>query len=211
MKTLMLLLGAMLISFAGISQPNNPYNKRGIDFQTSLNIIQTDFYAGKVKVINDETITRYLKIIPLTAQADMKLANQVISSIKDPGYNFQNALKRSRLSGFGKEVMNTVLNPKKLDLRDFQKQLTKMTDEISQASIDATEKEFLYTVVAVTYNMARTEKTERSCYIEGIYGNTDVPCWVAGAVQGAVIGYDNCGMWCAIGGAVVGAVSGAFS
>lgn len=211
MKTLLLYLSASLFTLSGISQSNNPFNKRGIDFQTSINIIQTDYYAGKVKEFNEETIDRYKKLIPLTVQTDLQMANKVISAIKDPGYNFQNALNRSKLSAFGKEVMNLIINPKHLDLRSYKQQLVKKVDEIKVTSIPSDEKEFLFTVVAISYNMARDEKPKQECFVEGIFGDTPVPCWVAGAVEGAVIGYAECGIWCAIGGAVVGAVSGAFS
>lgn len=211
MKTLLLLMGSVLVSIAGIAQPNNPYNKRGIEFQTSIKIIQTDYYAGKVKEINNETIAKYEKSLPIQVQMNLSLANQVISTYKDPKFNFRNLVERSKLSAFGKDLMNFVINPQQLDERTFKASLSKKVDELKSLKMESEEKELLFTVSAIAYNMSARDTAPRECSVEGIYGNTPVPCWVAGAVSGAIVGYDTCGVWCAIGGAVVGAVSGLFS
>ncbi|MBS1929259.1 MAG: hypothetical protein IT254_04665 [Chitinophagaceae bacterium] len=211
MKTLLLLMGTILFALAGNSQPNNPYNKRGADFQTSLKIIQTDYYAGKVKEINEETIAKYQKVLPIQLQMNLPLANQVINTYKSPKTNYGNLVEKTKLSGFGKELMNVIVNPQNLDEGSFKRMLEKKVDELKTLKIDTNEKEFLFTVAAIGYNMPMGREPIRQCFIEGIYGNTPVPCWVSGAVQGAIIGYESCGVLCAIGGAIVGALSGWFS
>ena len=47
----------VLLALNGMAQDNNPYNKRGIDYYNSLNIISADFNAGKVKEINQESLS----------------------------------------------------------------------------------------------------------------------------------------------------------
>jgi len=212
MKKMLFMLGALIISGAAFSQPNNPNNKRGTDFVTSVSIIQNDYYAGKIKEFNDETLARYKKIIPLQVQADMKLVNSVIEVIRNPKFNYQQFVNNSRLSVLGKEILTLLPNPKGLDERSFNALLINKVDEVKRAKLDVNEKDFLFDVIAMRVSSVPFfTDVQTECSLVGTEGNPKVPCWMSGMIIGATTGMQLCGPWCALGGAIIGAVAGAFS
>ena len=192
-----------------IAQPNNPYNQRGIDFGNSIDLISSDFNAGKVKEFNDETVGQYSKLIPLQNQTSMDLVTSIMKTIKSPGFRIENVINNGTATDYTKQSIKEFFNPKNLPAEDFKRFLSGKADEVTKAKIPQPEKEFLLSMTAIAYNnMYYTSRAKAQCYIGTEQGYSNVPCYLAGAFVGATIGFYACGVWCALGGAVVGAVLG---
>lgn len=213
MKTLILKLAFAMTPVFCFAQSNNPYNQRGLDYITSVNIISGDFNAGKVKGFTEETIRNYTKIIPLQTQVTMDMVSMIVKSSKGPNYNLEAALKSSSLSSFGKQLYRDLVNPKKLSLKEFNNVLANKVDEVNKSKLAPAEKEFLLSMIAITYHglAANPVAKNAECYIETEQGSGTIPCPLAGALVGAAFGFSICGPWCALGGAVVGAILGSLS
>ena len=209
MKTLIFNLILSLVSGYCFAQPNNPYNQRGIDYTNSVNMITSDFNAGKVKEFNDETVSQYSKLIPLQNQASMEMVTTIMKTVKAPGFSITNVIDNGPAADYTKQTLKEFLNPKNLSTDDLKRMLTGKVDEITKARIPQTEKEFLLSMSAIVYNNLANPGTRRAeCGITTGENTTNIPCSVAGAVIGGTIGLYICGIWCALGGAVVGAIIG---
>ncbi len=216
MKTIFLSAIAILQCCFLFAQDNNPFNKRGIDYYNSLNLITADVAAGKVKDFSDESISRYSKLIPLQNQANSELAAAVTKTLKAPGYTFAGFVDKLPASAYVKATLPQLLNVKKTDQVTWKRLLTEKTDEVKLAKISDTEKEILLTLIAISYHSgtAQTGRTRNECFIQtnGYSGPVDNSvCIIGAAAAGFYIGFQVCGFWCGLGGAVVGGVLAAVS
>lgn len=215
MKTNILTIACTIISFMGFSQDNNPYSKRGADYITSLNIISTDFNAGKVKEINPESLNKYSRLIPLQNQISVDMAAVIVKTIKAPGYSLAGLVKKSSFSVYVKETALQLLNVNKISPDQFLEFLSKKTDEIKSAMINEQEKEMLLTLVAISYHSSTSLAGRRNgCYVETNTYSGPVPhetCISAAATAGFFIALPICGILCGLGGAIIGGVAAALS
>ncbi len=200
---------------AAMAQQNNPYNKRGVDYFTSLGIIKADFNAGMVKEINQESINKYAKLLPLQHKASVELSAQIIKTIKAPGFSFEQFVQSANLSDFTKKTLPQLLNVKQLSADAWASEMTAKAEAVKTAKISAFEKEFLLTMVAVSYQGAQTGNTYgRPCYIvgNGYQGQvSEITCITAMAAIGFFVGFQICGLWCGLGGMLIGGISAALS
>lgn len=210
MKNFIFSIGLAMLCVTGHAQENNKYNQRGVDFNTSVGMIQADYYAGKVKEFNDETVRKYSKAIPLQNQASMELVTTITKTLKAPNYNFLSEVAKCNLSSYGKQKILGLFRQKDQTQDDYNKMLSNQASEITKAEISPREKELLLSLVAITYNYVEsTHRTNNAtCYITGEDGTSTIPCSLAGAMIGGIIGFQVCGILCALGGAVIGAVLG---
>jgi hypothetical protein len=213
-KVLLQILGILLV-FAGHAQENNPYNKRGADYMASLNIISTDYRAGKVKEINDASIKTYSRLVPLQNQVSTDMAASLLKTIKAPGYTLATAIANSSLSAYGKNTVNRLLNVKGLPADEFKTSLSNLVTEIRAARIADAEKEQLLTLLAVSYHSIGMPSMGRSnCnVVTSTYtGPVDESvCVAAAAISGFFFALPICGILCGLGGALVAGVATALS
>ena len=100
------------------------------------------------------------------------------------------------------------------------KRFSELSDEVMESELEELHKELALTIVAMVYNgngLLQTLKggpKEPSCYVFGpdgsgvAYGSA---CVFLGAITGAWIGFEMCGVFCMVGGAIVGGIIGALS
>ncbi len=205
----------VLLALNGMAQDNNPYNKRGIDYYNSLNIISADFNAGKVKEINQESLSKYSRLIPLQNQVSVELASAVVKTIKSPGFTLGELINKSSLSSYAKETVPQLLNVRGVSTAEFRKFLTAKTDEIKMAKISEAEKEILLSFVAISYHSTAAFTGRRGdCRVEmPNYSGPVSPetCIAAASVAGFFIAFPICGILCGLGGAIIGGVASALS
>jgi hypothetical protein len=207
-----LLLLQNSISF---SQSNNPYNQRGIDYMASLSIITNDIRNHTVSDINQTTIDRYSSLIPLQTQASTEMASTIIRTVKSPGFTLSGFIDNSSLSSDAKQSFrDAFLITGERSWNEYQSDLVSKVNAIKNGRLPTDEKELLLSLIAVTYNASpalQGRSGEAICTAFGAEGSGPIPCWVAGAAVGAVVGFRICGVWCALGGAVIGGVVGSMS
>lgn len=208
MKNLLYVFGLSFFSTMSIAQKNNPYNQRGVDFVTSVNLVSNDFNAGLVKDFTQESLNKYSKMIPLQNQVSLDLTSRIVKAVKAPGFNFYDFINNSTLSSYAKNMYPQLINPKGKSADEFRKTLSEKVGEINLAKIDRNEKELLLSVAAISFNSSNNPVAGRSsCELqspEGTVTLTHTQCIVAFAAAGAYIGFQICGVWCGLGGAVVG-------
>ncbi len=212
MKTLCSVL-LSLLGFASFAQPNNPYQKRGAEFFSSVLMIGENIQSGSVKEFNEEFIQAYAKKVPFPVQANLELAVQVYKQLHDPAFNLDRLISTARVSDATKKFTYQLLNPSLGKGETMQGYLTKLTEQVNQTSLDPLEKETLLTLNALRYELETNLSARRSlCDLELPSGYTlnvsNGVCIAAFAVAGAYIGYHVCGLKCAVAGAVIGAVVG---
>ncbi len=215
MKTIFLSMASAFLLLSGFAQDNNPYNRRGVDYYTSLNIISANFNAGKVKDINQETINKYSKLIPLQNQVSVELAGSVIKTIKAPGYSLANFIKGSALSSYAKTSIFEMINTKSVPAEEWKKFLFEKANVLRTAKISEAEREMLLSMLAIAYNTPASLAGRNSpCYVEtNDYSGPASPetCIAVAMITGFVMGFNTCGIWCGIGGAIIGGIGAALS
>lgn len=212
MKTLCSVL-LILLGFASIAQPNNPYQKRGAEFFSSVLMIGESIQSGSVKEFNEEFIQAYAKKVPFPVQANLELAVQVYKQLHDPAFNLDRLISTARVSDATKKITYQLLNPSLGKGETMQGYLTKLTDQVNQISMDPVEKETLLTLIALSYETSTNSSARRNiCQLQFPNGYTinlnTGACITAFAMAGTYIGFQACGGPCALAGAVVGAVVG---
>jgi hypothetical protein len=203
------------ISFTVINiyaQENNPFDKVGKDFVESLKIIKQDFKEGKINDFSKEAVSEYSKNLPLKTNIDLDMAATVFAKIKTNDFSVEKALSECNLSAYSKKLLLTMAsNPDKLTLDEMKDYLVKEVDNIKNMDLKETEKEFVFTTIAVTYR--EIDNTNESCYCDGHgpNGSGQIDCTSCGVIMGGIIGWSICGPLCGLGGAVVGGIVGALS
>ncbi len=191
-----------------IAQKNNPYNQRGLDFVTSVNLVSNDFNAGLVKDFTQESLNKYSKMVPLQNQVSLELTSRVVKTVKAPGFNFYDFINNSTLSSYAKTMYPKLINLNRKSAVEFQKLLSDLVNEINLAKIDRNEKELLLSVAAISNNNSNGAVTGKgTCELSGPNGSTTLSngeCITMLAAVGAYIGFQICGIWCGLGGAIVG-------
>jgi len=212
MKTLCSVLFSLL-AFSSIAQPNNPYQKRGAEFLSSVFMIRDEIKTGSVKEFNEGFIQAYAKKVPFPVQANLELAVQVYKQLHDPAFSLDRLISTARVSDASKKFTHQLLYPGLAKGENMQGYLTKLTEQVNQTSMDPVEKETLLTLYAVRYELETNLSSRRSiCDLELPNGYTlnvsNGVCIAAFTVAGAYIGAQICGLKCAVAGAVIGAVVG---
>jgi len=219
MKKLLLPLFLCCATFPGFTQENNPYNQKGIDYVNSLNIISADIKAGRVKEFNQESIKYYTGKIPLKVEANADMAAAIVKRMKATDASLTQVLAESSLSPATKQYLSDIYYVKKgTSLEQYKTLLSQKTSALLKQNVAAAEKELLLSVFAIAYNRSKDiqeklqgKEPSGNCILTGEGGSGPVDCMMAGAIVGATLGWQICGVWCALGGAIIGGVAGAFS
>ena len=212
MKTLFYLFVLSFTSITGFAQSNNPYNQRGLDYVSSLDIIANDFNNGKVKEFNEETIAYYSASLPLRGQASTEMAASIFKTLKTPDFSISKFIDESKFSETGKSVCRDIFfGEKGMSEEAYKERLVSKVDDLNKAELDEAEKETLLSVIAIVYHtQPATQATQRlSCHAALGDLTTPMSCIAVGAAMGGFLGYTICGPACGIGGAIIGGVVGA--
>lgn len=211
----LLMTGTMFLLVMGVyAQKNNPFNERGVQYVESLEIIRADLEAGKVKDFNEESIRHYASSLPFQTEASVETVTQILATLKDPGFNFDEQLERTNLSDFAKKFLRDMLPNSQFSKEEYQQSLIRSVDVVRHSDIDDEEKEMLLTQVAIGYNIMETNSWDGSdCWltINGLTPPTRESCAFAGALAGGIVGTMLCGWICGGIGAVVGGIAGYLS
>lgn len=203
----------LIAAYFSNAQENNPYNKAGVDFASSLKIITEDFKAGKVKDFSNEAIEAYSQKLPLKAEVNMDLASKVFSTIKAKDFDFVKTVKESTFSETSKEFFITaVVNPNKLDSKRMKAYLINKTAEIKKSELADSEKEMVLSLISIIYNSNELLNDSKvTCSYSGPEGAVPMDCGSAGTIIGGIIGWSICGPLCGLGGAIIGGVAASLS
>jgi hypothetical protein len=191
------------------AQPNNPYDKKGIEYIQSFDLIVKDYNEGKIKELNEEVLHYYSKVVPLQNSISMELASDIVKVFKKQPVHVEDLLNESKLSDYSKNVLTEFINPKESDREAFLSFLIKKNEEILEIDIPSEEKELLLTLSAIYYNSSAMEKNaskKGDCGVQTEHGTTGVSngtCILLAASIGAVVGFPVCGGLCALGGAIL--------
>ncbi|HMK05390.1 MAG TPA: hypothetical protein VK489_14410 [Ferruginibacter sp.] len=219
-KNLNLVFTALLLSVNMISmaQSNNPYDQRGVDYMSSMQIISNDVKTRGVKDLSQSTLDYYSGQIPLQTQASAEMAGTILRTIKTPGFNLSAFVDNSALSMGAKHAIKDIYTGSRDQTREaFRTALVTKVDHINGMALAPAEKELVLSLAAITYHAASAGdhlrlnpgEEDSPCVVFGGGGSAPIPCWVAGATFGGVAGWLICGPLCALGGAVIGGVIGA--
>ncbi len=220
MKKLISIIVAM--AFAGIAgaQENNPYSKRGEDFIAAINLIAGEVTKGLVNEFSEEAINNYSGRLPIRNQVSVDMAALILQTIKGSGFDIIKFIGNSSLPDISKKILGKMIYSAGSSGREeFKKALAEWTEEIKATTLSAEHKEFILTMIAIAHNgerfsQALTNGREGRCYVNGPDGGGYVDgttCVLLGAITGAWIGFEACGIWCMIGGAIVGGLIGGLS
>lgn len=213
MKTVILILAAMVTALIAAAQKNNPFDQRGVDYFTSLELVVNDINNGVIRQYSDEVIRAYSQKVPLKSQANLQLATEVYKTVHDPSLTVEQFLKQSGISDFAAEMTMQLITPAVPAGGHVQDYLVKLVGQINDAGIDKTEKEILLTLAAISYHgQDRSLYSRRGCVIRVSEVSTEIgatACIVAVAAVGAYTGMQICGGPCALGGAIIGGIIGA--
>jgi hypothetical protein len=203
----------LLTNTGSFAQSNNPYSQRGIDYMTSLRMISDDARTRGVNDFNQSTLDYYSNLIPLRGQATTEMASTILRTVKSSNFTLLNFIDNSTLSVNAKQSLKDIFKaPVGQSRQDYQLGLASKADIIKNGKLQNGEKELLLSVIAITYNatpLQQINSASAECIAFGEGGSGSIPCWVAGATLGAIIGWQICGIWCSLGGAVIGGVIGA--
>lgn len=178
-KTFYTLIATFLLTASSFGQNNNPYNQKGKEMVTTLEIIVNDFKAGKIKEINQETLDYYSAITPIKTSISLESVTEIVSQLS--GQDPENKLKNLPLSDFSKNILLKAGAP--------QADIIKLVDSVNSAKLKADEKEFLLTTLAFTYNKANNDGFWSALVGAGVgYLICNVPCCIIGGVVGAIWG-----------------------
>ena len=188
-----------MTTFFSFAQSNNPYNQRGLDYVASIKLITNDYYDGKVKAFNEESINYYSAMIPLQTQTkpSLEMVSSITKGIKNPGFNLAHSIETSPLSEFSKSIISETWNIQ--NSPGTLKELAAEVDKINRSNVSRSEKEDLLSLVAISYNVS-SEKLKDSGFA-GKYPNP------GGLTAGAFFGFIIGGIF-GPGGAVIGMVAG---
>ncbi len=216
MKKILMTAGLFLVVAGVFAQKNNPFNERGIQYVESLEIIRADLEAGKVKDFNEESIRHYASTLPIQGNVSVETVAEIVATLKDPGFNFEEQLEKARISDYAKEFLSNLPKSKETSLEEYKESLIGRVDVVRHSEIDDEEKEMLLTQVAITYNLIETNISlgEPNCWltINGIYPDTRMECAVGGAIAGLILGTIFCGgPWCYVVFGLVGGILGFLS
>lgn len=205
------------------SQQNNPFNQRGLDYNSSISLIKADLAAGRVKEFSEESLAYYSRKIPLRNQVSSGMAAEILRMIKNPGFSYAEFINNSRLSGLSKKVFTELVRPsRKMNDEEFKALIVKKVEEVKGAGVPETEKETVLSMLAIAYNFVDSPalkdgvdgKPNGPCRIftdDGSTPGTLGQCIVAGAILGGTFGSMFCGFLCTFGGAVIGGIAAALS
>jgi len=219
-KILNLVFAALFVTVNTVSlaQSNNPYDQRGIDYMSSMQIISNDVKNRGVKDLSQSTLDYYSRKIPLQTQASEEMAGTILRTIKTPGFNLSAFVNNSALSKDAKRAIKDIYTGSRDQSPEaFRTALVAKVDHINEMALPPAEKELVLSLAAITYHAVSSNGQLRApnpgedspCVIFGEGGSAPIPCWVAGALAGGMIGASICGLWCGLGGAVIGGVIGA--
>ncbi len=189
MKKLVLgIIATVSFAFNAVGQENNPYNKVGDDFVEAYKVVASDYANGKIKDVNQEMLADYSRKLSLDYSISATDFYKIVEAIKDT--NSEEAIKRTALSDFSKEVL---LKSLKTD------DVTNLVEEVNKSDISGTEKEKVLSTLAIL-NAVNTHPQ--------IFTNVANRCWVCWVAIGAITGNVICELPCAIIGGIIGAIFG---
>jgi|GEM_PF-6676272 len=198
MRNFHLFILAITISTLASAQTNNPLNYKGNELVKSLDLIFTDYNAGKINDFDENTINSYSKKIFINNRITMDVVGETINSVKSK--SFSEVLKQSTLSKFSKDILSNA-NSSKKSLAQL------VTEVVSNNTLSKIEKDGLLTYLAIINALQTYTVPNRGpCTING--GSGPGACTIAGAGIGFIIGNAACGPPCGIGGIIVGAIIG---
>lgn len=216
MKKITLTAMSMCYLFAN-AQPNNPYDRTGMEFIESVKIIMSDIDHGKVKDVTQETIDYYQKQIPLTTNVDAGVAAEVIKTGQTKQFDPRVSIRNSTFSTGAKEILTTLSETLLItNDGDFTKQLIGLTNQVLKSTINSQEKEDILKLIAIEYHMGQQQYEERrgNCDLQTTDGPikmTRKQCRKFLAFVGFMNGKDKCGIICGLGGALVSVLVGTTS
>lgn len=182
------LFATFLIPTISFAQKNNPYNQRGLDMLTSVEIIMNDFKEGKIKDINQETLDYYSKSTPLNVNLNLETFSNVVKNVTQN--KLDDVLKASNLSTFTKEILKNAISP--------NADIIKLVENVKNTKMALDEKEFILSSLAFIYNSNLNSQMSRQG--DGL----------AGVLIGGAIGFPICGLPCGIGGMAIGFIYAEF-
>lgn len=212
MKRLFLLSAAILVSTAGMSQPNNPNNKMGADIVAAGQAIAKDYKEGKLKEFNQATIDNYYKtLLPAYQSVKLEDVTKILNALK--GATSESVIKKSGFSDESKAFLRK-------SLTDYS--TTQLVDDVKRSKIIESEKNAVLTVLAMNYNLIPIDKRRITNPVKMKGPNVgfdidfddsefataegdEVVLWAA---LGAIQGFYFCGPWCAIAGGLIGVIVG---
>lgn len=215
MSLLSLVLGLVMYG-----QENNPYNTKGEEFISSLNLIAEDYFNGTVKDFTDESIRIYSSRLPIRHEISMDIVSQVFRTIKSPGFDVFKFIAGTPFSQELKNVFKKVIVlSSSVPMAELKMSLRLLVEEIQRSSISEKERELGLILVSIAHNSdlishRMKDRPDVQCYLSGPGGSgveQGVPCIIAGIATGAIVGWQLCGFWCMLGGAVVGGLIGGLS
>jgi hypothetical protein len=221
MRKLKLLLVGTFITILGKGQEVNPYNEQGLQLLKSIRMVSEDVSLGSIQEYSQETINNYAAKLPVKTEMTVDLLSSILKTIKSPGFTILKFLENSSMPVLMKRIFKEVLyysgDPARLDA---VKRLNELTVEVMRSELDEVQKEMSLTIIAMVFNdngfshALRGSPKEPSCYVFGPDGSGvahGATCIFLGAITGAWIGFEMCGVFCMVGGAIVGGIVGALS
>ena len=186
------------------SQENNSFNYRGLDFSNAINLVAEDIHSGVLADYSEETIRSYSSKLPIKNEVTEEMIAKIFKTIKSSDFDVSRFLEGSTIP-----------------IDEFKKRLMKLTEEVQSSKMTGSHKEFILSVIAIANHGDQFSATlrggpkERDCYITGPDGDgilaSGTTCVLLGAITGAWIGFEICGIWCMVGGAIVGGIIGGLS
>ncbi|MCP9753058.1 hypothetical protein [Ferruginibacter sp. HRS2-29] len=224
MRYFILSVVALLCIGTAYSQKNNPFAKRGAEFVESFNLIKKDYDAGNIKTLNEKTLAFYSSKVPLKNEVTINTATNVFKVIQSGKTKLGDVVNNATVSEASKKIIiEIVRNQQALSEARFQDFLVRKNDEIASAKVSENEREILYTLSAIAYNvrisgLASISGMEfsrgRGCLVQDEGGTAPMDngwCVTAAATVGFLIGNGVCGILCGLGGAVIAGVATAIS
>jgi hypothetical protein len=190
------------------AQSNNSFNARGLQIKDAVVILSNDFYAGKLKNYEQQTIDKYSAAFAIDAIIPVSMVSNLFSELTDKKFNYETYINRSGLSADAKRITIEILNSSRTGSKDiFQAMLIEKVDEINSSRLSENEKEFLLTNCAASYHWSAL--TNGNSQGRPDSGDGLGIGFAIGAFAGGAAGVALCGPLCGFGGAIVGGFIGA--
>jgi len=197
-------------------QTNNPQNAFGRDVADAFYLISKDFQDGKIKDLNQGTLDYYFGVA-LSDYPKVKLEefNKVFNLLKES--DNQSIIANSGFSQEGKKFLEKSLT---------NYSITTLVDEVKRSKISDAEKENIFAVLAINYNLYKPLSAEKSTIkINGkgpnanfelnenllVYSTADRGTTAIWGALGFILGNAICGLPCGILGGIIGLVLGGYS
>ena len=196
MKQLLLSSLGLLAIYAAQAQSNNPYDENGKKIVESARYLQAEIKAGKIKDLDEATVSYYSARLPIANKASVELVTEIIQMATKS--SLEEVAEKSGMSSRGKEILMDInQNSRLLHAAAYRDYLTKTVEVIQNARLQPNEEEILLTGTSALYHHSPNDPT----YVI----NDPVAAWT---LVGLVGGHILCGPPCAAAGAVIGFIIG---